>query len=168
MKALLSDKENRQFCVDSLMIQNKPTSPEIAWALTLSIFFSVVTNTAYIKVKFDAADELSNAPQSKDHVFASRHPRLQSMIEPLRRRQIVQDQVTILQVLVPCRIVRCRWCFGRRFGPNLQGDCIMPTWTLKWLTFQWRSCLNFKHCPLQRGFKFIVPIVAFMRSRMWI
>jgi hypothetical protein len=30
MKALLGDKENWYFCADSLVIQNKSTSPEIA------------------------------------------------------------------------------------------------------------------------------------------
>jgi hypothetical protein len=64
VKALLGDTENWYFCADSLMFQNKSTSPEIAWALTLPSCLSVVTNTAYIKVKFDAANELSNVSQS--------------------------------------------------------------------------------------------------------
>jgi hypothetical protein len=46
------------------MIQNKSTSPETARALTLPRFLSGVTNTAYIKVKFDAANELSHVSQS--------------------------------------------------------------------------------------------------------
>jgi len=46
------------------MIQNKATGPEIALALTLTGCLSAVTNTAYIKVKFDAANELSNVSQS--------------------------------------------------------------------------------------------------------
>jgi hypothetical protein len=64
VKALLGDKENWYFCADSLNIQNKSTSPEIAWALTLPSCLSSVTNTAYIKVKFDAANELSHVSES--------------------------------------------------------------------------------------------------------
>jgi len=46
------------------MIRNKSTSPEIAGALTLPRCLSAFTNTAYIKVKFDAANELSKVSQS--------------------------------------------------------------------------------------------------------
>jgi hypothetical protein len=53
------------------MIQNKPTSPEIARALTLASCLSGVTNTAYIKVKFDAANELSNVSESCFFVMTS-------------------------------------------------------------------------------------------------
>ena len=47
-----------------LKIQNKSTSPEIAWALTFPSFLSGTTKTAYIKVKFDATNDLSNVSQS--------------------------------------------------------------------------------------------------------
>lgn len=107
MKVLSGDKENRQFWVDSLIIQNKSTSPEIAWALTLQSFFlSGVTNTTYIKVQFDAANGLRNVPQSKDRSLSSRHPRLQSMVKPSRWRHRARpiDSLIGLGTLWDCRL----------------------------------------------------------------
>ena len=104
MKAHLGDKENRYICVDSLMIHNKSTSPQVAWALTLPRRLSGVTNTAYIKAKFDAANELSNVSQSRFVLTTSRTTVHGKTVETQTISARPNDRLVGFDTLKDCRL----------------------------------------------------------------